>query len=409
MLAGSLLVSLALVGLIQDPSSPKTPTSTSADTITFRDGKILLGQVVETNDRRGPLVVLARRAWVEANLPDRASGWEKAEATTTKQAEKLRQGRLVAWRRTRPAQAEANDPITPWLDARIAQLAAAGRADAKSPLMVVRLGRTTLKGMDRQPKGNERLLRLGWTMGLSDPETMPLEDLKRGLEDRGFAATSEISVSVDDLLPIPLETEEQWTIRRAATELNNLPGGRFLLFAGQVMPEPKLGEAPPINAALGSLTSTLQDLLGEAKEKTDPLQPRFRELAGQGRVGAVVTGMEMAPDLSSTTVITTLWVSPGGNRPWVPEIRRTNNVRPGDLPANAGAGLAEDPQVKSALSIVSSLGLGEIPPELKQQSLNMGFATQKALNDARGALASALNDAALPLEMPKTPDPTPKP
>ena len=409
MLAGSLLVSLALVGLIQDPSSPKTPRSTSADTVTFRDGKVLLGQVVETADRRGLLVVLARRAWVEANLPDRASGWEKAEGATTKQAEKLRHDRLVAWRRNRPAQAEANDPITPWLDARIAQLAAPGRADAKSPLMVVRVGRNTIRGLDRRPKATERLLRLGWTMGLSDPESMPLDDLKRGLEDRGFAATSEIPVAVDDLLPVPLETEEQWTIRRAATELNNLPGGRFLLFAGQVVPEPRPGEPPPANAALGAITSTLQDLLGEPKEKKNPLQPKFRELAGQGRVGAVVTGMEMSPDMSSTTVITTLWVSPGGNRDWVPEIQRTSNIRPADLPANAGAGLAEDPQVKAALNVVSSLGLGDIPPELKQQSLNMGFATQKALNDARGALASALNDAALPLEMPKTPDPAPKP
>ena len=408
MVVGSLLVSLALLSGRQDP--PSAPqTATSAETITFRDGKVLLGQVIETADRRGPLVVLARRAWVEANLPNQAAHWEKAEAGTTRQAEHQRLERLKAWRRTRPAQSEANDPITPWLDARIAQLAAPGRAETKSPLMVVRVGRNTIRGLDRQPRDTERLLRLGWTMGLADPETMPLEDLRRGLEDRGFAATSEIPVAVDDLLPIPLETEEQWTIRRAATELNNLPGGRFLLFAGQVMSEPRPGEPPPANAALGALTSTLQDLLGEGGEKQDPLQPKLRELAGQGRVGAVVTGMEMAPDMSNTTVTTTLWVSPGGNRAWVPEIQRTSTVRPGDLPANAGAGLADDPQVKSALNIVATLGLGEIPPELKQRSLNMGFATQKALNDARGALTSALNDVALPLEMPKAPDPALKP
>ncbi len=415
--ASSWILALVAFGWGQDPhpDHPKTPTTSStADVITFRDGKVLLGQVVETNDRRGPLVVLVRRAWAEANLADRTAAWEKAEAGQTKQAEHQRLERLRAWRRTRPAQVDQIDRITPWLDAEIARLTPA-HADPTTPatrsdLMVVSLGRNTIKGLDRRSAQVGRLLRLAWTTHLPNPESMPVADLTQGLEDKGFSATSDNPIAVDALLPIPHETDEQWTIRRAATELASLPGGRFLLYGGTVMAEPAPGEAPPANAGMEALGSALKDLLSDGgAQKADPLQPKLHDLGNQGRVGAVVTTMEMAPDMSSTTALTVLWVNPGGNRNWVPEIKKASTVRPGDLPAGAGANLAEDPQVKAALNAVSALGLGEISPELKQRSLNMGFATQKALNDARTALRSELNALALPLELPKSTAPDPKP
>lgn len=416
MMASSWVLGMVLLGWLQGPhpTAPSPPAvSTTADAITFRDGKVLLGQVVDS-DRRGPLIVLVRRAWAETHLADRAAAWKKAEAGTTRQAEHLRHDRLVAWRRSRPAQAEPTDRITPWLDAEIARLGVvtASKPDekgaiTKSPLMVVRLQRNAIKALDHKPKATGRLLRLAWTMGYSDPETAPLADLTQAIEDRGFSATTDSPVAIDALLPTPLETDEQWTVRRAATELHNQDGGRLLLYGGAVLPEPKAGEAPPAGAAMEALSSTLKDLLGE--EKKNPLPAKFRELANQGRVGAVVTGLEMAPDMSSTTVTSTLWVNPGGNRDWVPELTRSSTVRPGDLPAGAGANLAEDPQVKAALNVVSSLGLGDIPPELKQRSLNMGFATQKALGDARTAFNRELTNLALPLDLPRGADSIPKP
>ena len=415
MLACSSILAVVALGWGQDPKPPPTPppatTSATADVITLRDGKVLLGQVVDTADRRAPLTVLVRRAWAEANLPDRAAAWEKAEAPTTRRAETLRHDRLVAWRKSRPGPADPADKITPWLDAEIARLARPAdpaTPAAKSPLMVVQLGRNSIKGLDRKPKATGRMLRLAWTMNQPDPESATTDDLKQGIEDRGFSAASDSPVAVDSLLPIPLETDQQWAVRRAATEVANLPASRFLLYGGAVLPEPAAGEAPPASAAMGALTSTIKDLLGE--EQANPLPAKFRDLAAQGRTGAVVTSLEMAPDMSSTTVATTLWVAPGGNLNWVPAVSRSSTVRPGDLPANAGAGLAEDPQVKAALGAVASLGLGEIPPELKQRSLNMGFATQKALNDARTALNADLANLALSTDAPRdAPTSPPKP
>ena len=68
------------------------------------------------------------------------------------------------------------------------------------------------------------------------------------------------------------------------------------------------------------------------------------------------------------------------------------------MPANAGADIADDPQVKAFFGVVESLGIGQIPPELKQRTLNMGAATRKALGQARDALDQELKATALSLD-----------
>ena len=416
MLASAWVVVLAMIGA-QDPkgAAPATPVTnvgTAADAVTLRDGKVILGQVVESADRRGPLLVLVRRAWATQHVSDLAAAWARAEAPNLKRAESLRRERLRAWRRDRPGAVAADDRITPWLDAELAHLDAAHAAGAPpaeaSPLMLTRIPRTSVRTVDHKPRATGRMLRLAWTLGFDDAETRPLAELKQGLEDRGFSPTGDSAVSVDHLLPTPLESDAEWLTRRAATEVENMPRGRFLLYGGAVLPEPAAGAAPPPTAALeAAVGSTLRDLLGE--ERKNPLPPKFRELASNGRVGALVTSLEMAPDLSSTTVTSILYVNPGPGREWVAAAKRSGTVRPGDLGNQAGADLANDPQVKAVFDMVGSLGLGEIAPELKQRGLGMGAATQQALNQSRIAIRDDLHRLALPLDLPRETSPGGKP
>ncbi len=109
-----------------------------------------------------------------------------------------------------------------------------------------------------------------------------------------------------------------------------------------------------------------------------------------------MTRLELAPDMSQVSVEATFWVRAGADR-WVPFSTRTATVRPDDVPANAGANIAADPQVQSAFSLVQALGLGHLAPELKERSLKMGAATQQALGTARGALSQDLNLLMLPV------------
>ena len=147
---------------------------------------------------------------------------------------------------------------------------------------------------------------------------------------------------------------------------------------------------------LSTALSEITKLLDPAQGQIDPLAASLKKVAERGRVGAVVTRLDVPADLSGATVEITLWVRAGGDR-WVPFGSRKATVRPDELAPEAGKNLAGDPQVQTAFSVVESLGLGSIPPELKERSLRMGAATQKALGTARDAFSQDLDTLMLPV------------
>ena len=389
-----------LVGLAIVAAEP--PPKTAADVVTLADGKVVLGQVLGSASRSGwPNSMLVRRAWAEKHLPERAALWAKAEASTTRQANANRLQNLKEWRRDRPQIPVEGDRITPRIDREIARLSAPDDG-SKSVLMVVNLTKADVKSIGQKSQASKRMIRLGWLSDFPEVESIAPEDLSQALEGRGFTPQGNTPVSIDSLLPPRPEAGTLWLVRRASTEVINDPGGRFLRYQGVVLPEPPPGEAPPAGESLGAALSGLKELLGEVP--VDPLPGKLRDLAGQGRIGAVVTRLDLSPDFSSVVVETSLWVRTGVDR-WSPTIVRSSTVRPDDLPANASEGLADDPQVKAAFGVVESLGLGQIPPEYKQRSLKIGAATRKALGQARGALDLELNSIALSLEARQAPKP----
>jgi hypothetical protein len=108
-----------------------------------------------------------------------------------------------------------------------------------------------------------------------------------------------------------------------------------------------------------------------------------------------VTRLAIGPELSAVTVESTLWVR-GGDR-WMPFASRTATVRPEELGREAGKNLEWDPQVQGAFRIIGLLGLGAVSPEIKDRSLRMGAATEKALGMARSAFNRDLDALALPV------------
>ncbi len=273
------LVGLATLGL-------GPPSSTSvADAVTFRDGKVLLGQIVETNRQGGrPLMMMVRRDWAEKNLPDRTALWTKAEVPAIHQAVTLRKQRLSDWRRDRPQNPPAGDRITSWIDRELARLADPAKME-KSFLMVVTLSRTDLKLLTTRSGRLRRMLQLGWLSNFPDVEAMSVNDLEQALEGRGFAPEADTPVSLDSLLPPQSENNAKWLVRRASTEVIHDEGGRFLRYQGLIIPEPAPGEAPPAAASLNAALSSLKELLGEAP--VNPLPGRAPRVggAGEGRGG----------------------------------------------------------------------------------------------------------------------------
>jgi hypothetical protein len=370
----------------------------AADEVTLKDGSVVRGQVVDSNDR-GKLIFIVRRAWAEAELPERARAWRAAEAPWMKRARSERRARLEAWRRDRKAALDADaartDTILRWLDSEVDALAKADEDDLPQ-LMMTAIGRAEVKSVERRPQATSRLLRMGWKARFDDVESMKVDDLKSALEGRNFPVEGDDPATIDDLLPTPIESDARWLSRRAATEVVHDAGLRFIRHGNLVLPE---GNAGAALGDLGGLSDLVGSVLGEP-QAGDPLAPKLRALGEKGRVGAVLTRLEIAPDLAGVRVESVFLVRLGPER-WQPAATRSASVRTDELRADAGANIAADPQVQSVFSLFEGLGLGEVSPEMKQRSVAIGAATQQALGRARSGLQEELEALTLPVGAPR--------
>lgn len=370
----------------------------AADQITLRDGAVVKGLIHSaTTGPRGSVEFFVRRGWVDKNLPQHLQKWQQASAPATRLALAQRHKRLEAWRRERAPTAGPDDRIILWIDRELARPGPAGEPEP-SPLLTVRLSRADVRGLDRRPAPQERLLRLAWLCNLPDPESMSLDELKNGLESRGYdvdRAAAQPPAALDRLLPPTTEPERTWLARRAATEIAVDSDLRFVRFQDTVMPDAGAGQ-PLGTMGLSTAISELKRLLDlDPGPKVDPLTDKLNAVGSRGRVGAVLIHLQIQPDMSAVTVESTLWVREGQR--WSVFGSRNAMVRPDELAADAGKDLGEDPQVKVAFQIVEMLGLGAVPAEMKERSLRIGAATERALGMARSAFNQDLDQLALPV------------
>lgn len=409
MLCAALLLASCLTNASEPqagkPEPPKAPEAAVADRLTLRDGGVARGLVTSAvPGARGGVEMLVRRDWAQANLPSWFKTWDRAAQSAAKPALAQRKSRLKAWRQERAANAPQNDPIVAWIDQELIRLDDA-KSSAQTPLLAVRVPRSDVRELVRQPKSSGRLLALGWLCGLKDVEAAPIADLQLSLEGRGFLTEGDALPSLDRMLPVVSEPDARWLARRAATELAVDPDLRFIRYQGLLLPDTKLGQPLAVggldaSAAIGEIAKLLDPNAAEA----DPLAPALEKLAARGRSGAAVTRLEIAPDMSHVTVESALWVR--GPRGWVAWGSRTATVRPEDVDAGVEQNIAGDPQVQAAFDIVEKLGLGAIAGDLKQRSIKIGAATSKALGIARGEFNQELDALALPV-LEQAPEPAP--
>ncbi|MFO0891481.1 MAG: hypothetical protein U0790_20355 [Isosphaeraceae bacterium] len=391
-------------------SEPANGPAIAADRITLRDGSPVFGLVTSvTGGPKGAVDLIVRREWARQHLPKWAPRWERNVESGLRQATRQRIERLAAWQVQRAIGRPEDDRILAWIDRERKRLEDP-RGNPPSTLLPVHLTRGEIRAIDRRPPGQARLLQLGWLCGLPDVEALTLDALRDALEGRGFSPDGENTPSLDGLLPPTPEPEVTWLARRAATELAIDPDLRYVRHRTMVFPDPGArqgGEAPGLGEiGLPAVLGELRQLLDPDSPREDPLVAVFKKIGESGRAGAVVTRLDIPEDLRHAAVEATLWVRLGPER-WVPFVSRSSVARPEAIPQDAGRDLAEDPQVKTAFSLVEALGLGKVAPEIKDRSLKMGAATQAALGEARAALSHDLNRLSLPIFEPGGETPAP--
>ncbi len=367
----------------------------AADRIVLRDGKELLGQIAEPSTQIG-IVIVARREWLRVHLPDRMEKWDEAERIETAKAREQRHRRLESWRHERPAVAAPGDRITPWLDR---ELSEGNGADGPSTLMSIQIGKGESTSLLRRGDQAARALRSAWLLGLKDPETSPLATLLDSLAGRGMLQVADDQVAIESLLPPSVEPEDRWLLRRAATEVLNDEGLRFVRFGNIVLHEPMPGQVPDPTLGPMLVEGTIKDVL--AGGRVDPMPERLNSVADRGRVGMMVTRIEIAADFGSVAAESTLYYR--GQSGWERGGWRSAKVNVGELPPFVTIAVANDPQVKALLDFVDSIGGGLVSPEMKQRGLTIGTSAGGAAVMARAALSRSLISLALDLESKKPP------
>ena len=145
---------------------------------------------------------------------------------------------------------------------------------------------------------------------------MPLEDLKDALEGRGFAVEGNQTPSLAGLLPLFPEPDLSWLGRRAATELAVDSDLRFIRYQNMVLPDWKTGGALD-GLNVSSALAEVAKLFDPEHGKEDPLVSTLKKVGDRGRVGALVTRLDIPAGMSQATIEATMWVRAGGDR-WVP-------------------------------------------------------------------------------------------
>lgn len=386
-------IMLLAIGLAPPEKAEKTQNAPAADVITFKDGKELAGMVLEPAPR-GKLGFVVRRDLARRSLPDHYAKWEKDERKSVKLAQRDLLDRLNAWKSDRSGKSGLDAKLSTWIDQRIGEL---GKSDgsAETPLMLLSVDRTEPKKVTRRAQKSARLLRLAWLAGLDSPESQPASALAGALEAKGVGVEGTDPAPLASLLPPARETDEQWLVRRASTELKFESGGRFVKNGPVLLPDVQPGAAVGMDQIQAGI-ATLKSLI-DPESNEDPLRKELGKLEAQGRVGAIVTDMSMAPDFSETTVTAVMFVKNPQGR-WIPAGKRSSTVKASDLPKQNAEALENDPTIRQAFGLAESLGFGKLDPNIKQQALSVGATVQQALAKVRGDVASDLEQLAIPIK-----------
>jgi hypothetical protein len=256
-------------------------------------GRELLGQFVESSND-GILTILARREMVRQTLPSWAKTWEAAEKVANETGLQERRERLAAWRRERPPVAAAGNRITTWLDLELTPFAG---TITPSPLMAILLGRDDVSAVERLSDAAAQALRGAWVLGLANPETTAPATLKEAIAGRGMNLADDVPIALDRLLPPFAAREDHWLLRRAATEVLNDDGLRFIGFGNNILPEPMPGQRLDPAAGVALVQVVVRDALAAVRVKSLPLG--LEALAGRGRTIFPVPMLGQALDLAT--------------------------------------------------------------------------------------------------------------
>ncbi len=391
--AGLQLIVLGIVIVSPAIAQPK-PAGVghpAVDVVTLKSGRSLRG-VVASQEPNGSVTMVVTREWLgsanptlletvlKENQDGRRKSWTEArDRIVERQKSPIESPNLVFFlkqekERVDQLLADRNPPEIDflWMDVRHETIARIARANP-----------------DRQ-----KIALLGWNEHLPHVETRDASSLEKELKNRGVKL--EVApVDLSDRIPPKLQSDEEWAARLAIVEYS-LAEPLDFQGMGDVLARTREGEPVNLGDVLPKilqqqLGSVFKDLLSDGRPQQKPkgdtewLVGAIRQAEREKLHGFKVTRLDIDPNAMRVTVETRFVAKLAESR-WR-TVWQATETGDGTKPRpQAEARIEQDPQLKTAVDSLKSLGLAE--GDMLKQAIRIGaatMATQQAA-DAKFAL-----------------------
>jgi hypothetical protein len=359
----------------------------AVDVVKLRSGKTLRGTIAHAGPD-GSLTLAVARDWLQKADPKLLADLEVDETRVARAALEQLRDRIKNEVRVTPE----DSPVAGLLrlertrvDALLAGAAAEKTRPGEPQFVWVDLAKKEVDRVSSAAVEHKQVAGWAWYERLANVETRPADDLARELKRRGI----DVSQPVPDLserLPIRLPDDREWSARMAlvayslSKPLDFQGTGDLLVRSDRAN---NAGDMAPLVAKLfgGQVDSLLKDLLSDgrplatsAKSPTAWLESAIREAERDKARAFRATRVDLDVEHRQASVTSVFVVELNGKWETVWSERDTEDgaqERP-----QTEATIATDPQVKSALALVKSLGTGA--DDQVRAAIRFGAATMAA-------------------------------
>lgn len=382
---------------------PVAAADLAVDLLSVKGGPRISGSVLG-READGTLAFAVGRDWLKKTHVQFFEKILSDETAETRAALIELRDRIIEWRRDRTPENEFDFFLKKESDRVEQTLKAidAGTYAEDAPFMVLDLAPAKIERVVNQPPQRKRIALAAWRERLADVETRSTNSLMQELKKLKIDPVDDADFLLE-LLPPRRQNESAWAARRAIVEYHFLKPldfqgrGDLVLRTGQQINAANAGQLfADLLKSLGG--NPLSDLLGPeagpgtgpgagnaGKKTTGRPQPE-NWLASAAKVAETerISGFRVTrseEDLAAKRIaVETRFVARMPDGSWKTIWQRVETADAAKARADAEQQIMQDPQIRAALDLVKSIGLGG--DEQFKLAVRFGAATQEAQKQA---------------------------
>ncbi len=388
------------------PPVKKTAAGALAvDVVSLKSGRSIRGAIVQKHADRSVTMAVSR-AWLQTANPELFAQQDALDLKTQREAWAQTRDRLKDLLATPPESQRLAFFLQSELDQLETNLAA--EEPKRAEFFWMEFTAAQVARMTPATTEHQKLAVIAWNEGLIDVETQDAATLQRELTKRSIRLDGP-TPDISSRLPARLQDDREWAARLAVIEyvyrqpLDFQGMGDTLVRTGE-------GQKPDLTAVFQKVMqqqvdSLLKGLLDDGPSRLEPVKsdrelfaPAIATAESAGVRGFRVTRLQMDPDRNRVSV-ETRFVAKLDNDRWQTVFIATESADTSQARPDSEAKIAQDPQVKSVLETIKTVGLFDDAP--LKTALRTGAATMSALQLADQSFFAFTNRYTQHVDRPK--------